>query len=418
MEDSNLNAKIGFVIFYPFHYYVYKNVYRHIKDEAEFIIDLGAFFPTEQESGLMEDMVQLLKKEKVNFRTIHFQDYPKEGYVENFLSKYEVMVSVWLRGCMVHPSVKAKRKIHMTYGVGKDLVTYAVSKRLYDLILCYGKRDQDIFSVYTTAEIVGNPKFDDWFNGNFDLELLNKLSSHFDKNKKTILYLPTHGDLSSINELAEEFKKISSLFNTIVKFHYYTPREEPERIKMLQHHTMVTFKDDTDLLSLLKIADLVISDNSSAIFDAILADKPLLVADFLSKEYLNIEHKKPKYYRRGLARILTYSGSIEQKIKQNNLVPTIKTPSKLQEGITEALNDSDYFKNERKKLRNWLFGFQDGNSGKRAADTIKKFRNADLPERPLFYHLVEDSKKPQPKEVGEKRKPSFYEQIRYIWDNR
>lgn len=413
-DDPNKQAKIGFVVFYPFHYYVYKNVYKHIRDEAEFIIDLGAFFPTEQPVELAENMVRLLQKENVNFRILYFQNYLEKDGLERFLSKYETLVSVWMRGCIVHPGVKEKRKVHMTYGASKDLVTYAVGKRIYDLVLSYGKRDYDIFSMYTAAEIVGNPKFDDWFNGNFDSELLENLSRHFDKNKKTILYLPTHGDLSSIDELADELKKIAGLYNTVVKFHYYTPREEPERIKKLQHPDITAFRDDTDLLSLLKIADLVISDNSGAIFDAILADKPLLVTDFLSKEYLDIEHKKPKYYRRGIARVLTYSGSIEQKIKQDKLIAKIENPSQLQEGIRQALKDDKHFKDERKKLRDWLFSFQDGNSGKRAAAAIKGLIGKELPERPLFYHLLEDRKQNRERKRENSRR-NLYEYIKNFW---
>jgi len=414
MENTDSNIKIGFVVFYPFHYYVYKNVYKHIRNEAEFIIDMGAFFPTEQPAELLEDTIHLLQKEKVNFRTLYFQDYLEKGSLESFLSKYVVLVSVWRRGCIVHPCAKEKRRVHMTYGIGKDLGTYAVGNRMYDLILSHGKRDHDIFSMYTTAEIVGNPKFDDWFNGNFDSELLKSLSRRLDKNKKTILYLPTHGDLSSIDELADELKKVSSLYNIIVKFHYYTPREEPERVKKLQDQRMIAFRDDTDLLSLLRVADLVISDNSSAIFDAILADKPLLVTDFLSKEYLDVEHKKPKYYRRGIARISTYSGSIEQRIKQDKLIVKIENPSQLQNGIRQALKDDKYFKDERKKLRDRLFSFQDGNSGKRAATAIKKLIDTALPERPLFYHLLEDRKRSQERR-RQKNQRNLYGYIKDFW---
>lgn len=413
-DSANPNAKIGFVVFYPFHYYIYKNVYKELASETEFIVDLGAFFPTVQPPELTEDILALLRREEVSFRTLSTKEYEKKDGVEEFLQKYDTLVSVWRRGCTVHPGGRRKRRVHMTYGIGKDLVTYSVGKRLYDLILAYGQRDHDIFSLYTTAEIVGNPKFDDWFNGNFDEELLEDLHRTLDKGKKTILYLPTHGDLSSIDELAEELKRVSGLYNTLVKFHYYTPREEPERMEKLQHPHIRTFRDDVDLLTLLKAADLVISDNSSAIFDAILADKPLLVADFLSKEYLDVEHKKPRYYRRGLANILTYSGSIEQRIKRDKLVVTIQGPDGLGKGIEEALRDEPYFKGERKKLRDWLFSFQDGQSGKRAADAIKNFTKLPLPERPLLYYLLEDTKRTGRRKVKKTLRSKFYEYMKSV----
>jgi hypothetical protein len=415
MENSNKNAKIGFVIFYPFHYYVYKNVYKHLKADAEFIVDLGAFYPTEQEESLTNEIVELLKKEQANFSILEYTAY-RQNQIGRYLERYDLLVSVWKRGCIIHPAASDKRKVHMTYGVGKDLVTYSVGKRLYDLILAYGKRDYDIFSLYTTAEIVGNPKFDDWFNKSWDEKLLQSVSRRLDPTKKTILYLPTHGDLSSIDDLSDELKRISPLFNTLVKFHYYTPREEPWRLEKLEDPNVMTFKDDVDLTALLYLADVVISDNSSAIFDSILADKPLVLADFLSKDFLDIEHKKPKYFRRGMANILTYSGSIEQIIKRKNFVPTIQVPGQLLHGIQTALQDNSYYKTERKKLRDWLFGFQDGDSGKRAAEAILRFRTIPLPERPLLYHLLEDRKRFQTKNAA---KPvPIVEHIMNIWKSK
>jgi len=283
-----------------------------------------------------------------------------------------------------------KRKIHLTYGAGKDLITYGIWKRFFDLILAYGRRDNKLFSLYTQSRIVGNPKFDDWFNGEFDEEMLFNLKSRLDSNKKTILYLPTHSDLSSIDRLAAGLKRIAKKYNVLVKLHYYTPREEPERVKKLTHKDIILFKDDVDLLPLLKFADVALSDNSSAIFDVILADKPIVLTDFLSDDYLDIEHRKPRYYRRGEARALTYSGSIEQKIKKEGLIITIKKPKELEEAVEKALKDEFFYQEARRAIRNELFAFQDGRCGRRAAQAIREFLSLkELPERPLLYHLLE-----------------------------
>jgi len=389
-DNPNPNAKIGFVLFYPFQFYVQKNVYKHLKEEAEFIVDLGAFFPVEQPEDLINDIISLLKKHNVYYRILYYDDYFYTSYLEDFFSQYEALVSLWVRGCVKLRCNINRKKVHLTYGAGKELITFSLFKRVFDLILAYGSYDHKHFSLYTQSEIVGNPKFDDWFNNEFDEELLNTLKNKLNQNKKTVLYLPTHSDLCSIDDLASQIKKITKDYNVIVKLHYYTPREEPERVKKLQHPNIILLKDDADLLTLLKMSDVVLSDNSSAIFDAILADKPLVVTDFLSKEFLDVEHKRIKQLRRGWAGALTYSGSIEQKIKKEGLVISFKKPKELDSAIEKALQDPIFYKEARKKLRDELFAFQDGGCGQRAAKAIKDLLLLkELPERPILYHALE-----------------------------
>ena len=257
------------------------------------------------------------------------------------------------------------------------------------MIFAYGNRDHAHFSLYTQSEIVGNPKFDDWFNNNFDEELLDRLKGRLNPHKKTILYLPTHSDLCSIDELAKELKRVAKIHNIIVKLHYYTPREESDRVRKLQDPNIICLNDDADLITLLKVADVVLSDNSSAIFDAILADKPLIVTDFVAKEFLDRTHRQKRQYRRGKPTELTYSGSIEQEIKRKGLVVTFQKSEELEHALEKGLEDAHFFQTARKRLRDELFAYTDSSSGQRAAAAIRKFLVADLPEKPLFYHVIE-----------------------------
>jgi len=388
--NPNPKAKVGFVIFYPFQYFVFKNVYENLSEESEFIVDFGAFFPTKQPEELTNDVISLLLKENVHFRILNYDDYYYVLFLEKFFDKYSSLVSLWHRGCVSLNCNLNRKKINMPYGAGKELTMFGFWKRNFDLILAYGERDQKFYSLLSKSVIVGNPKYDDWFNGKITSDRLSFLNQ-INKEKKTVLYLPTHSDLCSIDQLASALKKISNIYNIIVKLHYYTPREEPERVKMLEHTRIIILKDNVDLLKLLKISDVVISDNSSAIFDAILADKPILTTDFLSKDFFDIEHRKIKAYRRGLSSALTYSGSIEQKIKKDGLILAIKNPDELGEKIKEALTDDVFYKEARANLRKKLFSFNDGGCGKRAAIAIKDLlAQKESSERPFLYHAIEN----------------------------
>jgi len=409
-DNPNKNAKIGFVLWYPFQFYVYKDVYKHLSDQAEFIVDLGAFFPVKQPENLIKSIHHILKENNVFYRFLNYDDYFSDEGLSSFFSRYVALVSLWKRGCMNLPFLEDVKKIHLTYGSGKDLTTFGVWKMFFDIILSYGKRDNEIFSQYTKSVIVGNPKFDDWFRNNVDEISTDRLKKRIDPLKKTILYLPTHSDLCSIDYLSESLKEITNSYNLIVKLHYYTSHEENERKKKMQDKRIILFEDDTDLLPLLKVSDIVLSDNSSAIFDAILADKPVVVTDMLDKEYLDQVHKQNKKFRRGDAGAITYSGSIEQKIKQEKLVVVMRQVSDLKKSIEVALADDDFYRINREKIRKKLFSFNDGKCGERAATAIGKFlKLKNYPDRPLLYHLV---KKGDKKNKGNASREEMLETIR------
>ncbi|MEK7133601.1 MAG: CDP-glycerol glycerophosphotransferase family protein [Patescibacteria group bacterium] len=390
MADTHENpqATIGFVIYYPFQFYVYKNVYEHLKEQAEFVIDLGVFFPNRQTEDVLPSIEALLTKHGARYRVLQHEDYYYAAYLERFFSRYDALVSVWWRGCITRPQNALRKKVHITYGAGKELTTFDLRKINFDLVLAYGEYDHNFYSLITKSVVIGNPKFDDWFNDSLNMSGISDIVEKLDPKKKTVLYLPTHSDLSSIDELAASLVKAGEKYNVIAKLHYYTPREEPQRVEKLIHPSIILLKDDADLLPLLKIADIVISDNSSAIFDAVLADKPIVVADFHSPEYLDTAHRERRMYRRGAGGTLTYSGSIEQKIKRDGTVDAIASPHELLPTIERAITHDDKAA-KRKELARRLFAHQDGHAGRRGAESIRKLLKEPLGERPFLYHAVQ-----------------------------
>ncbi len=384
----NEKAKIGFVICYPFQYYVYKNAYKHLAD-AEFIVDLGVFYPNKQTEDVLPAIVALLEREGARYRVLPYEDYFSTNRLELFFERYDTLVSVWLRGCMILPSNQRKRLVHMTYGAGKELTQFDLRKMRYDLILAYGEYDSAFYRQIGPTEVIGNPKFDDWFQDTVDMAVVADIRARMDPSKKTVLYLPTHSDLSTIDQLSDELKKIGETYNVIAKLHYYTPREEPDRVRRLIDDRIILAFDDTDLLPLLRLADIVLSDNSSAIFDAILADKPIVVTKFVQRSYLDAAHRILRKARRGFAGALTFSGSIEQRIKRDGTLDVLRTPRDVHHVIPRVLS-SDEKRDKRATLKETLFSFRDGAAGERAARAIEAVRAADDAERPLLYHLIKN----------------------------
>lgn len=388
--NENENATIGFVIHYPYQFYVYYNIYKQITADAEFIVDLRPL-PASSQAETLEDVISLLQKKKVAYRILFREDYAFPIYLKRFFARYRALVSVWERGCMNLPETAHIRKIRAAYGAGKELTMVRPSSGLYDLALSYGPRDTTLFSYYTQAEMVGNPKFDDWFTDTVDPVTIREVRKRLDPEKKTILYLPTHSDLSSVDMLADELKKSAETYNVIVKLHYFTTREEPERVALLTDPRLLLLPDSVDLLPLLKVADIVVSDNSSAIFDAVLADKPLLVADFWDATYLDQDHKEIRRYDRGVQGGITYSDSIEQVVKRENTVAVLRTPQEFAARVDDAQH-SEYAQ-KRKILRDMLFAHTDGTSAKRAADAIRRCIESEPAPRPILFHAFEAYKR-------------------------
>src|SRR3989344_1066485 len=398
MSNATLIAaargRIGFVIYYPFQFYVYKNIYKQLEEQSEFILDLTTSLGSDMRAALKSDICALLNVNDVKYRVIEHDDYYNDRYVRVFFAPFQALVSVWERGCMVNRNTAHCKKICATYGVGKELTMVRPSRGLYDLILAYGPRDQALFSYYTESEAVGNPKFDDWFNGSVSEGDLRTSSDCIDPSKKTLLYAPTHSDLSSIDAFTPQLAALRREYNIIAKVHYYTTREEPLRMQALRRAGIIVLPDSTDLLPLLKTADVVLSDNSSVIFDVILADRPLVVADLWDREFLDLQHKELRQYARGNQGALTFSGSIEQTIKKEGWVVTVSDPSELGEEIKEALRDDDHFKVKRSELRAELFSHEDAFSARRAAQAIKNcIAQTTSRPRPIMYHAIEAYKR-------------------------
>ena len=384
------SKKIGFILQYSFHYFVYKNIYNELKKMGKnvcFIIDPTGFYPVKPAEETLIKIRKLLKKENVDFVEFKYENYLSLTEINLFLEDYSVLVSTWHRGIIKES--KKQRKVFVTYGPGKELTTFGFWKRNFDLCLAYGKYDDFFFSQVSQSKIVGNPKFDDWFSKKFDKNLINFIKPKLNINKKTILYLPTHSDLCSISQIYSELKIVAKEYNVITKLHYLTPQEQPELVKMLTDKNIILLEDDMDLITLLFLSDLVLSDNSSAIFDAILADKPILVTDFLSTDYFNTEHQEGKKYRRGISRALTYSNSIEQRIKKERIVMSIKNPKELSNGILSVLIDKQ--KEKRLSCSKEIFEYRDTNSGKRAAEEIIILLNQKiLPDKPFLSYAIDN----------------------------
>lgn len=170
--------------------------------------------------------------------------------------------------------VRSLFKVAYGYGyITKVRFTAAPEFKLcYDYILCYGHIDEEFFSVYAKTCIVGEPK------------LLGYKRKEFAREKPRLLYLPTYGELSSVRDAVPALKKLSGKYEICAKAHHGTSFLTSEKgdLDTLFREFGEIHDCKTPLYDLLAKADVVLSDNSGALNDALAAGIP--VARFSASE--------------------------------------------------------------------------------------------------------------------------------------
>lgn len=384
-NNPNQKAKIGFLCDYPFHYYVYKNIYRYLPN-SEFILTNEIYpFSNYYDNRLLE-MISFFENKRVYWKIFH----KKISYPADFFSKYEILVSPLYRGCIAREYNKDKKKVRVLYGPGKDLIDFGIGNCYFDLILTYGKYSQRHLRPYAKTRMVGYPKFDDWFNGNIDKGDLNYLRKRINPNKKTILYVPTYGNLSSMDDFRDKITELTKYFNLIIKFHHISLWDEEKKIKkFLNNRKIISSDKEKDILPLFFLADVVVSDNSGAIFEAVLTDKPVVLLGKLDKGFLE-KPKSLRVKRKYLQPALTYADSIEQRIRKpgKEIGIVVEKGDDLEKAVRDSIGDNSIIVKRRKELKDSLFSCNDGKSGYRAAQEIKGFLDGPKPKEKFLAIAV------------------------------
>jgi len=160
---------------------------------------------------------------------------------------------------------KAKWRVRFMYGLAKEAWNFSLENNAYyDFVLAYGDYDARVLSAYSTPVRVGNPK-------------IEPVQHAANGERPVLLYLPTYGPTSSIEAVSRIQSQLKTRFRVVAKAHHGTTYLEPERTALLQTWVDELAHHDTGLSSLLASADVVLSDGSGAIFDAIAAGVPVAV---------------------------------------------------------------------------------------------------------------------------------------------
>jgi len=317
--------------------------------------------------GILEPVMQVLKEKNYEFiwfvRTAILEKFPYQD--QRFTSKIEDLVhfnsdAIFVPGNEV-PHYLRGVKTQVFHGLAGEKKGHFRIRNYFDLYLTQGpyftrwfskaaNKHKD-FSVVET----GWPKLDIYGKElhKYDsdkLSLLKKYSA-----KKIILYAPTFSPsltsaphlLSQIEELALEKEYL-----IVIKFHDLMAKNLIDSYKKLSmSFKNVLFIEERNIIKYLLIADLMISDTSSVVYEFLLLDKPVIT--FKNNSHvINWDNQ------------LSFSGLMKR--------------------VAENLIE-DPFKEQRLKILKEYHPYTDGNSAKRMVEAVEEYiKKNGVPEKRLI----------------------------------
>lgn len=343
---KNEEICIGFLMETSFHYEVYRNIIAnlikrkircelviHDLIEHEFVNEMLTFLSTLSISGLDCTLFSTALRLEKQY-TCMISPY----YIKSF-------------------DVISKFKIRAIYGLAKNNWNHAQWNKEYDAILCYSEYTKNELALGDKVHAVGNPKFDNWHNEDYSVAIPTGLK--FDPKKPTILYAPTYGELSSLIPWSEKIGRLSHEYNVITKLHHGTlyKRNELESLKKAKRHLKNIIYDNSLIFPLLHLADFVISDNSGFIFDAINADKRVILLNWEGMESLLINE-----------RTFSSNDSPEQLVRK--FLPVVHDMVDLRRYLSNDYDWLQHAENMQYIKTTYCDAFNDGMAGERAAEVI------------------------------------------------
>ncbi|MBT3755394.1 MAG: hypothetical protein HOK80_02130 [Candidatus Cloacimonetes bacterium] len=263
---------------------------------------------------------------------------------------------------------KQFKNVLIYHGMGLDKSfkgrNFPISR--YDYYFVSGEKDYLKYKYYSyglrnfnkRVVKIGHLRSDDIINKNYDIPNTLKQIGIKDRTRKNILYAPTwekgHGSL------LETYKKfctqITSEYNLLIRTHPYDVKNYKIIRKFIKnnniHNVYLIDPDEISLVNNLAIADLLIGENSSLMYDWLFFDKPLILVKTSKKDL-----EKAKWATQ--EKFSVFACGFKYNPEDDNI-------NKL---IIDSINNHP-FADQIENVRNSTFYFNDGHANKRAINWI------------------------------------------------
>ena len=282
--------------------------------QAEQMVELCRAFGRNGSFVCKPDLESILRSRYGNVEIV--SDFNKSLIWQNGLARHDGRFDV----LVAHRSYSGFERFQRTrvaliqYGYAKSAYNYGPWRAVADLNLVYGPHAADAIKVLSPVREVGHPL----------QEFITKPRPPLAGSKLRVLYAPTWKNLSSIDRWADEISMLASSHILTLRPHHNTVLQEPDRMARLQAMGGHFACNETRLIDLICESDVVISDYSGAVFEAILASRPVVLVD-VDPDIVYADRK-------------VNSRSIE--IAHRNEIGLVAEPGKLAQAVVAAVNGS------------------------------------------------------------------------------
>jgi hypothetical protein len=255
----------------------------------------------------------------------------------------------------------------MMHGVGPKACYYTVSNCATTVRFVEGSyRQQRLQSMFPEQSFVdvGYAKLDPLINGEY--KHLKPSQWELDDNKKSILYAPTYYP-SSIECFSDNFARDFAEYNIILKPHFFSlvnKKFRKQKQKILRwaqaENVYLASLDDVNILPFMQVADLLISDASSTLFEFSALDKPVVWCDFY----------KLRWTYRGIFSSRFDKRMDEDLYKYADISVHAERYQALKSTVDNQLVQPDMYKLQRNKHTEALVGRVDGLCSERIANYL------------------------------------------------
>ena len=264
----------------------------------------------------------------------------------------------------VHKNTKTALVGH---GIGPKACYYEVSDSATSVRFVEGPyRTARLKEMYPKQVFVdtGYAKLDPIVNG----AMQNLKASHWglDDSKKTLLYAPTFYP-SSIECLLGSFPDEFSEYNVILKPHYFslanTKYKKQKQLLELwagSSNVYLADLDEVNIIPFMAVADVLISDASSTLFEFAALGKPVVWCDFY----------KLRWGYRGLFKFRFKKRMDKDLYKYADIAIHAKSYAELKSCVDSQIQRPEAFAPQRQKYTLDLAGVVDGKCSKRIVDFI------------------------------------------------
>jgi len=353
-----MDRQIGFACTTIFHYIHFKRIASLFKNQARFIIATPKYT-----NNRHEKLTAFFEENRIAY-------CESDDLISGKVQVDAIVAPYFLP--LFHFIDPAIPRIRVLYGYAKDAWNYADWNRGFDLALVYGPYSfERLRSMAPTVEI-GHPRYlGPHVPVHSDVTGIDgrKLSEWLaGPDRKTVLFCPTWGGLSSFEWFRRSLDGLLADYRVIVKLHHGISLSNEYHYNDLSDDHIFLCDETADLFNLFPVSDLVISDYSGAIFDAMLAEKRLLLINSIPSEVkdtgvYNI-NKMSNIGKLGKADV---TESLD--IQARRWLPTVGEPGAVAAKVKELLEQPamDY-----RDMNRQLYAYQDSRAPERAHAAISE----------------------------------------------